>query len=123
MIRKKEGSKINLKRIKFNDVIYKVFDVDAVHNGDSEVDINILGAAKKLMDTFGTNDHPVYFENGVPSPVSTISVSYGGTGGNDAESARRNLEVYSILEIDSKAEEWVFTLADGTVVTKKVLLG
>ena len=118
-----------IKRLSVDSTVYDIYDESAVHEGDLEVNISISGQAKtaveseKLIGNFGSENNPVFFENGVPQPVTIINISAGGTGGSTPEAARKNLEVYSISELNNKIEEWTFTLSDGSIVIKKVMTG
>lgn len=49
---------------------------------------------------------------GAPNFVDILPLTAGGTGGNDAESARDNLEVYSKNDVDKNAttKAWEYTL-------------
>ena len=58
----------------------------------------------------------------------TVTIAKGGTGATDVETARANLGVPSVEEMNAafnafKTEEWTFTLEDGSTVTKAVYVG
>lgn len=59
-------------------------------------------ATKLGSSDVGSSSRPIYLSKGTATGVSSVGITYGGTGSTTADGARTNLGVYSTSEVDSK---------------------
>ena len=58
---------------------------------------NALVASKLGSKTVGSKSRPIYLSSGSPTAISSVDVSYGGTGATTAEGARDNLGITTLV--------------------------
>ena len=102
---------------------------DAEH-GHTIADVSELQSALDKKANSGHNHNAAAITQGTLNinRLPTVTVAKGGTGATDAETARANLGVPSVEEMNEafnalKTENWTFTLEDGSTVTKAVYVG